>query len=138
VSGASLLLRREVLDSVGLLDEGYFLYYEEVDLCRRAARAGWECWHEPASRVVHLGGQATGTNPTDSVRRVPGYVLESRRRYFVKHHGVAYATVADLAWLAGHLAWRLRMRLQRRPDRAAPGVLGDFLRHSVLARGGPT
>jgi hypothetical protein len=136
VSGASMLVRRDVFETVGLLDEGFFLYFEEVDLCRRAARAGWECWHEPASRVVHLVGQSTGVDLGGPARRLPGYVLESRRRYFVKNHGFAYAVAADLAWLAGHLAWRLRMRLQRRPDRAAPGLLGDFLRHSALLRGG--
>lgn len=134
VSGASMLIRRDVVDAIGLLDEGYFLYYEEVDFCLRAARAGWECWHEPGSRVVHLVGKSTGIDPSDPVRRLPHYVLESRNRYFVKNHGAAYAALADLAWLIGHLAWRLRMRLQRRPERAAPGVLGDFWRHSALVR----
>lgn len=137
VSGASMLIRRELLETVGLLDEGYFLYYEEVDLCLRAARAGWECWHEPRSRVVHLEGQSTRAEFRGAMRRLPGYVLESRRRFFVKNHGRAYAVVVDLAWLAGHLAWCLRMRLQRRPERAAPGYLGDFLRHSTLRRHPP-
>ena len=135
VSGASLLVRRQVLEEVGEMDEGFFLYYEEVDLCLRATRSGWKCFYEPRSRVVHLVGQATGVDPSSGVRRVPGYVLESRRRYFVKNHGRAYAVAADLAWMVGHLAWRVRMRLQRRPDRAAPGVLREFLRHSALVRG---
>lgn len=136
VSGASMLVRREVLEEIGLLDEGYFLYFEEVDLCLRAARAGWECWHEPGSRVVHLERRSTGIDPGNRLRRLPAYVLESRRRYFVKNHGVAYAALADAAWMAGHLAWSLRMRLQSRPDRGEPGLLRDFLRHSVLVRGG--
>lgn len=135
VSGASLLVRREVLEGIGLLDEGYFLYYEEVDLCLRAARAGWACRHEPRSRVVHLVGKATGVDPARAVRRLPDYVLESRRRYFVKNFGRAYAALADLAWLAGHLAWRLRMRLQGRPERAEPGVLRQFLRLGALRPG---
>lgn len=134
VSGASLLVRREVLEAVGLLDEGYFLYYEEVDLCLRAARAGWACRFEPRSRVVHLVGKATGVDPARAVRRLPDYVLRSRRRYFVKNFGRAYAVLADLAWLAGHLAWRLRMRLLRRPERAEPGVLRQFLRLGALSR----
>jgi hypothetical protein len=85
--------------------------------------------------VVHLVGRATGVDPSVAIRRLPAYVLESRRRYFVKNHGLPYAILADLAWLAGHLSWRLRMRLQGRPERAAPGVLGDFLRHAALTRG---
>jgi len=44
LSGAGLLVRREVFDAIGLFDEGYFLYFEEVDFCRRAAAAGWPCW----------------------------------------------------------------------------------------------
>jgi GT2 family glycosyltransferase len=134
VSGACMLVRREVFDAVGLLDPEYFLYYEEVDLCLRAARAGWECWYEPRARVMHLVGQATGVNPTDTARRPPQYVLESRRRYFVKNFGATYARLADVAWLAGHLAWRARMRVQRRDAPVAEGLLRDFVRHSALVR----
>jgi N-acetylglucosaminyl-diphospho-decaprenol L-rhamnosyltransferase len=134
VSGASLMVRREVLETVGLMDEGYFLYCEEVDLCLQAARAGWECWHESESRVIHLGGQSTGIDPTDTSRRPPAYVFESRRRYFVKNHGRAYAALADLGWLGAHLIWRVRARLRRPPQRAAPGLLSDFIRHSALVR----
>ena len=133
VSGASLLLRREMLEDVGLLDEGYFLYYEEVDLCLRSARAGWECWHEPRSRVVHLVGASTGADFT--ARRLPSYVFDSRRRYFTKNHGRLYAALADLAWIGAHLTWRLRMWMQRRPGLAAPGMLRDFVTHSALLRG---
>jgi N-acetylglucosaminyl-diphospho-decaprenol L-rhamnosyltransferase len=107
VSGASLLVRRAVLDAVGLLDEGYFLYYEEVDFCRRARRAGWHTWHEPASRVVHLVGQSSGVD-TGAAERLPPWWFQSRRRYFHKHHGPAGAAVADLAWLGGFALRRLR------------------------------
>jgi GT2 family glycosyltransferase len=132
VSGASMLVRREVFQSVGLLDEGYFLYYEEVDLCLRCARAGWEVWYEPASRVVHLVGRATGVDPSNVALSIPTYVFESRRRYFVKNFGVAYAALADLAWITGHLLYRLRMRLLGRPRGSAPGQLRQFLRHGAL------
>ena len=93
VSGASLMVHRACWEELGGLDEGYFLYYEEVDLCLRAARAGWSCWFEPRSRVIHLVGQATAVDPSRAVRRLPGYVLDSRRRYFVKNHGRAYAVL---------------------------------------------
>jgi hypothetical protein len=135
VSGASLLVRRAVLEEVGLMDEGFFLYFEEVELCRRARRAGWDVWYEPAGRVVHLVGKSTGVEFSDLARPVPDYILESRRRYFVTGHGRPYAALADLAWLTGHLLWRLRMRLQRRAVRLPPGLLGQFLRHSALRRG---
>jgi len=135
VSGASMLIRKDVLDAIGFFDEGYFLYFEEVDFCLRAARAGWECWHEPRSRVVHLVGQSTGVDLAASSKRLPGYLFESRRRYFVKNRGPLYALLADLAWLTGHLVWLLRSRVLPSSKRAPPMLLRDFLRHSVLVRG---
>lgn len=135
--GASLLLRRAVFESVGLMDEDYFLYYEETDFCLQAARAGWTCWHVPASRVMHIAGQSTGvTGAQAGLRRLPAYWFESRRRYFVKNHGRLYAAATDLLWAAGFLLWRLRRRLQRKPDPDPPGLFGDLLRHSALWRGG--
>jgi GT2 family glycosyltransferase len=136
VSGASMLVRRELFEAIGLLDEGYFLYYEEVDLCLRASRAGWSCWYEPRSRVVHLVGRSTGVDPSDVAQKIPTYVFESRHRYFVKSFGLAYAVLADLAWITGHLLWRARTALLGRPRGSAPGLLRAFLRQSALVRGG--
>jgi N-acetylglucosaminyl-diphospho-decaprenol L-rhamnosyltransferase len=59
IKGACLLLRRAALDQVGLLDESYFLYSEEVDLCHRLAQAGWELWWVPQATVVHHQAQST-------------------------------------------------------------------------------
>ncbi len=55
IKGACLLLRREALNQIGLLDESYFMYTEEVDLCYRLARAGWELWWVPTAAVIHHG-----------------------------------------------------------------------------------
>ncbi len=133
LSGASLMIRRAVFDSVGLLDEEYFLYYEEVDFCLRARAAGWRCWYVPESRVVHLVGQSSGvTGDRRTQRRVPRYWFESRSRYFRKHHGRVYALAADLAWLTAFSLWRVRRRIQRRPDPDPPGLLGDFVRFHFL------
>ena len=49
------MLRRSALDQVGLLDDQYFMYTEEVDLCHRLAQAGWELWYEPRAVVTHFG-----------------------------------------------------------------------------------
>jgi N-acetylglucosaminyl-diphospho-decaprenol L-rhamnosyltransferase len=135
VSGASLMVKRAVIEEIGLLDEAYFLYYEELDFCLRAAKAGYSCWHVPESRVVHLVGQSTGVTRRDPVRdRRPSYWFRSRRRYFVKHHGRAYALLADLAWLAGQSGFRLRQVLARRPA-PEPRLMRDFVKHSWLASG---
>jgi GT2 family glycosyltransferase len=53
------MVRREAIDSVRLLDEGYFMYAEEVDWCWRMQRAGWPAWCVPAARVLHHGGAST-------------------------------------------------------------------------------
>jgi hypothetical protein len=134
VCGASLLIRRAVLAQTGLLDEGFFLYFEEVDLCRRARAAGWECWHVPESRVVHLVGQATGMNAPRPTKRVPTYWLAARRRYFLKHHGRLRTLAADVVWALGRLSWRVRRRLQRKPDPDPPHLLADFVRYNLLTR----
>jgi GT2 family glycosyltransferase len=126
VSGASMLVRGEVFQSIGLLDEDYFLYFEETDYCLRARRSGWECWYVPTSRVVHLVGQSTGI--TAKERRIPRYWLESRWRYFHKNHGGLYARLANTAWAMGHALWRIRRRLQGKPDLDPPSALGDFVR----------
>jgi N-acetylglucosaminyl-diphospho-decaprenol L-rhamnosyltransferase len=134
VAGASMIVRREVFDAIGLLDEGYFLYYEEVDFCRRAFLAGWPCWYVPQSRVVHLVGQSSGlnTSPKTSRRRKPAYWFEARRRYFLSHLGRARTILADLAWSIGYATYRIRRFILCKPDRDPDRLLRDFLHHSSL------
>ena len=59
IKGACLLLRRAALDQIGRLDEAYFMYTEEVDLCYRLAQAGWELWWVPQAQVIHYGGASS-------------------------------------------------------------------------------
>jgi GT2 family glycosyltransferase len=137
VSGASMIIRTKLFHEIGMLDERYFLYYEEVDFCMRAARAKWKCWHVPVSRVVHFVGQSTGvTVRTAALPRRPAYWFHSRRRYFVKNHGLLYSAGADLGWLAGHLICRLRQAVQGKASSGPPRLLQDFIRHSGVARRG--
>lgn len=136
VAGASMIVRRDVFEAVGLLDEQYFMYFEEVDFCLRASRAGFPCWYVPDSRVVHLVGQASGvTDPTRRRKRRPAYWFESRRRYFVKNFGRTYAAAADAAFMASFATWRARRKVQGKPDTDPDRMLGDFAQHSVFAKG---
>lgn len=131
--GASMMVRREVFDAVGLMDEGYFLYFEETDFCLQAARAGWPCWYVPQSRVMHIAGQSTGVSGRQApFNRRPGYWFESRRRYWLKNHGWFYAAATDLVWAISFSLWKLRSALQRKPVSDPPHYLRDFLRHSAL------
>ena len=136
VAGASMLIRKEVFDAIGLLDDAYFMYFEETDFCLRAKRAGWPTWYVPASRVIHLVGQASQWNDKKAVaKRRPPYWFASRRRFFVKNHGRFYAMLADTAYTVGFAFWRLRRFVQRKPDTDPPKFLFDFVRHSTLAQG---
>ncbi|MFQ5434808.1 MAG: glycosyltransferase family 2 protein [Anaerolineae bacterium] len=100
IQGASLLLRRSVLDRIGLLDESYFMYSEEVDLCLRIQRAGWELFWVPASQVVHYGGQST--------RQVAAAMFQQLYRaklmYFRKHYGKLTGVMYKLVLTAASLA----------------------------------
>lgn len=110
VSGASMIIRRQVIEDIGLMDENYFLYFEEVDFCRRAQQAGWECWYVPDSRVMHLEGASTGIRV--AAKRRAKYWYDSRRRFFIKHYGIAGFVAADMLWAIGRFSFLLRKALR--------------------------
>lgn len=131
--GASMMIRREVFDSAGLMDESYFLYFEETDFCLQAQRTGWQCWYVPESKVMHVMGQSTGVTAQEGpAKRLPQYWFESRRKFFIKNHGLFYTIFADLAWMLGHLSWCFRLFIQRKTEIDTPYLLEDFMRNSVL------
>jgi len=136
VAGASMLVRREVFEQIGLIDEAYFLYFEEVDFLLRAKRAGFETYYVPDSRVVHHVGASTGvSNHRLAAKRVPDYWFDSRRRYFLKNHGAFGAAAADVAWLLGFSLHSLRQRVLPKHANDPPHVLEDFVRNGVWRRG---
>jgi GT2 family glycosyltransferase len=133
VSGASFLIRRELLDAGLRFDETYFLYYEETDFCLQARRAGWECWYVPGSVVMHIAGQSTGvTGHQIALRRLPGYWFRSRQYYFLKNHGRLYSMLADLAWISGHLVSQAKRLARSHPQSDPPRLLSDFVRYSAF------
>ena len=128
VSAASLIIRREALEQVGMFDESYFLYFEETDLCKRFRAAGWPIYYVVESAAIHVGQASTGLNNLDRPR--PGYWFDSRRYYFLKHHGALGLWCANLLYVLSHLLWRARRRLQGKPESYPPRFLSDFVRHS--------
>lgn len=132
LAGASLMMRQDVLDQIGLFDEVFFLYYEETDLCLRAARAGWPTDYVVESRVEHIGSVSTGMK---TWARIPKFWLDSRRHYFTKNHGHIYAALATLAHVAGGVFWRLRLLVQRKDRGDPPHFLRDLIVHHVLQAG---
>ena len=93
VMGAAILLRREALADVGLFDEGFFLYSEEVDLCLRLRQAGWGVEYFPQVTVVHHESQFSTGIPERRINEM----WRSRHRYWRKHHTSAGARLAALS-----------------------------------------
>ncbi len=101
-SFAAILVRREVFLRIGLMDEGYFLYFEDIDFCRRARRAGVASLHWPAARIVHLrGGSGPVKENLARRRRQPAYYWQARSRFFAKAYGRLGLLLANLMWLCG-------------------------------------
>lgn len=108
--GAAMGVRREAIEQVGLLDERYHMYVEEIDWCRRIAAAGWEAFCVPAAVVTHFGGQSTGQIQLDSLLNL----WTSRYQFYRKYYHPARV------WLAGQI---VRIGLERKAaiDAAAAG-----------------
>ncbi len=137
VSGAAVMFRFEAVAEVGFFDPAYFLYYEEADLMRRMGRAGWQAWHVAEARVIHAEGAATQVRSHDERRRRPDYWYDSRRMYFEKNHGRAYALAIAGLVTAGGLAHFAISGLRRRPPVLPMNFLADYRRRVLgpLLRG---
>ena len=102
VAGAAALIRFDALKEIGFFDPCFFLYYEEVDLMRRAQAAGWQVWYVPEAAAVHAEGAATGVRSNISERpRRPAYWYQSWRMCFERSHGRAGALGIAVAALTG-------------------------------------
>lgn len=97
VVGCFYLVRREVIDQIGLFDPRYFLYFEEVDHCRTAKKAGWEVVFYPHTTVIHLGGESAKSEGkiTKSGKQLDALGIESELLYFRKHFGFS-GMLADI------------------------------------------
>jgi GT2 family glycosyltransferase len=82
VSGACLMVRRTAFEQVGLLDEDFFMYFEDNDWCLRLRRAGWKNYYHPTQAIVHLGGQSLARNP-----QAQSSYEASLRHFYRKHYG---------------------------------------------------
>ncbi len=101
--GAAMMVRMEAVEQVGLLDEEYRIYCEEIDWCWRMRRAGWRALCVPAARVIHHAGRSTGQVPVSSFV----HLWTSRARLYARHHGPITRRLARMLVRAG---MRRRMR----------------------------
>lgn len=109
VSFASVLVNADVFKTIGLMDEYYFMYFEDVEFCHRAKQSGWEIMYEPSAHVVHLRGGSSPLKAQAKLRkRLPRYFYESRTRYFYQIYGRVGLLLANLLWTLGWIISSLR------------------------------
>jgi GT2 family glycosyltransferase len=130
VMGAALLLRREALDEVGLFDEEFFLYSEEVDLQLRLRRAGWKVEYFPQVSVVHHESQFSAGIPERRINEM----WRSRHRYWRKHHSAAGARIAAVSTGAQYAA-RAAVSPLARADRSVTSRMLLHARDAWRVRG---
>ena len=127
VSGAAVMFRTAALHDAQMFDPEYFLYYEEVDLMRQTARAGWQTWHVAEALVLHAEGAATGVKSgRPERRRLPPYWYHSWQYYMHKNHGRATALLACLLWATGATLNHGLSRLRGKQPAAPLGLFGDL------------
>ena len=134
VNGAFMLMRRSMLDEIGLFDEGYWMYMEDLDLCYRAARAGWVTWYESSVEAVHIKAGTSGRHRRLRLNYAFHYGMY---RYYRTHlasqrgHsanalvyiGIAFKFLSAATGSAGARAWQrgrtaVFQRSRPTPDRA--------------------
>lgn len=121
VTGAAIMVPREVIEEVGGLDEGYFMYSEELDWCRRIKEAGWRIVYEPSAQVIHYVGQSSDQAVT--ARHIN--FQQAKLRYFRKYHGrsasaalrqfllLSYASQIAIEGAKGVVGHKRELRRQR-------------------------
>jgi GT2 family glycosyltransferase len=120
VNGAFMLMRRRALEQVGLFDEGYWMYMEDLDLCYRFAQAGWVTWYEPGVHAVHVKGGTSGRSRSFRLNRAFHYGMF---RFYRRHYARGRSSALN-ALVYGGIATRFAL-----------AVAGSALRRGVGAHG---
>ena len=138
LAGASFMVTEQYIKTIGLIDDDYFLYFEELDFCLQGQRNNMPCWYIPTSRVYHAVGAATGiSDHRKKAPRRPQYWFDSRRRFFIKNYGAIKLVLCDLGFILGYSTWLLRSKItnNRDLDKEPPHFLKDFIKNSFIFRG---
>lgn len=108
-SFACVLIKNTVFEQIGLLDEKFFMYFDDVEFCFRANNAGFGILNNPSSRIVHLrGGSSSVKKNIQNRKRLPYYFYESRTWYFYKCYGYKVLILANLLWMLGRSISKIR------------------------------
>lgn len=128
VSFAAVVVAKPVIEDIGLMDEEYFLYFEDVDYCQRARKAGWPVYQASCAKVVHRRGGSGPVKANQAKRkRLPRYYYESRTRYFKQHHGgVAGLLCANMLLYLGYAIGAVTKLYKRRHIQRVSGEWRDI------------
>lgn len=111
IRGSFFIIREEIIEKVGLMDERYFIWFEEVDYCKRVKRAGGQIWYTPAARCLDYVGQSFSQLPIGKKQK---YFRDSMLYYFKKYHPSWQYLVLRLAWVLGMIISWIGERLEVR------------------------
>lgn len=126
-SFACILLDGRMVNQIGPMDEGYFLYFEDAEYCLRAHRAGWRIQRSPKARMIHFrGGSAPVKSLAKARARLPAYYYSSRTRFFFQGYGHLGLWGANLMWATGRSLALTRRLMGRRSDNAKAGEGRDI------------
>ncbi len=108
-SFACILLRSEMIDDIGQMDDGYFLYFEDSEYCVRARRGGWKIMPVPGARATHFrGGSGPIKTLSEERKRLPPFYWRARNRFLRQTHGPLGPVTTNLAWCLGRVICRMR------------------------------
>lgn len=113
ISGCAILVRREVIEQVGVLDDRFFYYWEETEWCLRARRSGWQVWHVPQARIWHKGVQRDyqpGPNVTYYAARNKLMMMKKHRAPFLVWIATGFQTIRTL------VSWTLKPEWRNKRD----------------------
>lgn len=136
VSFACVLLRAEMVEALGPMDEGYFLYFEDAEYCLRARRAGWGIRYTPAAHAVHYrGGSAPVKSLARARKRLPAYYYASRTRFLYQAYGQAGLWGANGSWFLGRSLANLRGLVGKSRPRPTDGESRDIWTNALRPLG---
>ncbi len=135
IVGACMLFKTKVLDELDWFDDGFFLYFEETDICRRLKKRGWEVWSHPGAICMHSShGKSAERSGEELIgREILKFYLPSRRRYLSKHHGPVVAMFTEAALFGIALARWLSNSIKKRPGcREKKRILQSYIKAWLL------
>ncbi|HQT25767.1 MAG TPA: glycosyltransferase family 2 protein [Burkholderiales bacterium] len=132
-SFACALVRKAVFDKIGLLDDKFFMYFEDMEFCHRTRKAGWTIVHNPAAEIIHFhGGSSAFEEQVRARKRLPRYYYEARTRYFYILYGWRGLLAANIGCILGLSIAHFRKWMQgmtiRSPEYRALDIWLNFFR----------